>query len=98
MLICLTFLISVTELEGIIDKIESTSTPPSVSNNPSSTINNELFSSINIVDSHTPKSTITTKLTELPCSVSITTEETTTRHEKPNTYLQALVGTTSNFG
>jgi hypothetical protein len=83
---------------SIIDKIEPTSTPPSVSNKPSSTINNEFFSSIKIVDSHTPKSTITTKLTELPCSVSITTEETTTRPEKPSTYLQALVGTTSNFG
>ena len=81
-----------------LDNMESTSTPTSVSNKPSSTINNELFSSIKIVDSHLPKSTTTPKLTELPSSVSITTEETTTRNEKPSTYLQALVGTTSNFG
>ena len=83
---------------SIIDKIESPSTSTSVNNTPSSTTNNESFSSIKNVDSHTPKSTTTTKLTELPCSVSITTEETTTRHEKPVTYLHALIGTTSNFG
>lgn len=88
----------ITEPSSIIDKIESPSTSTSVNNNPSSTTNNESFSSIKNVDSHTPKSTTTTKLTELPCSVFINTEETTTRHEKPVTYLHALIGTTSNFG
>ena len=76
-----------------IAKIESISTPTTVDSNPSSPTNNESFSSINIVDSHTLKST-TTKLTELSCSAYINTEENTTRREKPSTYLQALIGTT----
>jgi hypothetical protein len=59
---------------------------------------NESFSSINTVDSHTPKSTLTSLNAELPSSASIITEETSTRHEKPTSYLNALIGTTTNFG
>ncbi len=79
-----------------IDKIESISTSPTV-DNPSSTTNIESLSSINIVDSNNPKST-TTKLTELSSSANTNTEELTTRREKPFTYMQALIGTTSNCG
>jgi hypothetical protein len=59
---------------------------------------NESFSSINTVDSNTPKSTLTSLNAELPSSASINTEEISTRHEKPMSYLNALIGTTTNFG
>jgi hypothetical protein len=59
---------------------------------------NESFSSINTVDSNTPKSTLTSLNAEVPSSTSINTEEISTRHEKPTSYLNALIGTTTNFG
>mmetsp|Transcript_5455 Transcript_5455/g.7885 ORF Transcript_5455/g.7885 Transcript_5455/m.7885 type:complete len:664 (+) Transcript_5455:505-2496(+) len=59
---------------------------------------NELQSSSSstpIVDT-SPSSTTT--LVELTPLTSINTEENSTSHEKPISYLQALIGTTTNFG